>query len=69
MTVEPIDSLGEAILGLAARGVSHPMLIGWLVTPNPTFGGRRPCDAWRLHPTIVEDLARLAVERDFRSGG
>jgi hypothetical protein len=68
VTVEPADALGGAILGLAVRGIEHPLLLAWLRTPNPTFGGRRPCDAWRQHPEIVEDIARLAVARNFRSG-
>ncbi len=63
-----MDPLGEAVLGLDARGVQHSMLSLWLATPNATFGVHRPCDAWRMHPAIVEDVARLAVERDFRAG-
>jgi hypothetical protein len=64
--VEPVDNLGAAVLGLAAAGISHPLLIGWVQTPNATFGGRRPADAWREHPRVVEDIARLAIRDNFR---
>lgn len=39
---EPVDNLGAAVLGLAAADISHPLLIGWVQTPNATIGGRRP---------------------------
>lgn len=66
MTVEPVDALGAALLGLGARGIAHPMLAGWLMTPNPTFGGRRPATAWGEQPELVADVARLAAQHDFR---
>lgn len=66
MTVEPADTLAAAVLGLAARGLTHPMLPGWLGTPHASFGGRAPAAAWGDHPDLVEDLARLAARHDFR---
>jgi hypothetical protein len=66
MTVEPVDALGAALLDLGARGVSHPLLASWLMTPNATFGGRRPVTAWAEQPELVADIARLAAQHDFR---
>ncbi len=66
MTVEPVDALGSALLDLAARGVSHPLLAGWLTTPNATFGGRRPLTTWAEQPELVADIAALAARHDFR---
>ncbi len=66
VTVEPVDALGAALLGLAARGISHPGLGGWLGTPNPTFGGRRPAAVWAEQPDLVADIALLAAQHNFR---
>jgi hypothetical protein len=66
VTVEPVDALGAALLDLGARGVSHPLLAGWLTTPNATFGGRRPLTTWQEQPELVADIARLAAQHDFR---
>jgi hypothetical protein len=66
MDVEPVDQLGAAVLGLAARGLTHLMLDGWLQTPNATFGGRRPKEVWAERPDVVEDIARLAARHNFR---
>jgi hypothetical protein len=66
MTVEPVDALGAALLGLGARGIAHPMLAGWLTTPNATFGGRTPAATWAEQPDLVADIARLAAQHDFR---
>lgn len=66
MTVEPVDALGAALLDLGARGITHPLLAGWLITPNATFGGRRPVAAWATQPELVADLARLAAQHEFR---
>ena len=63
---EPTDTLSTAVLGLAARGITHPMLPGWLRTPHPSFGGRRPAAMWAEQPDLVEDIARLAARHDFR---
>lgn len=66
MAVEPTDVVTEALLGLASRGVTHPLLASWLRRPNPTFGGRTPAAAWREHPELVESIASLAARHDFR---
>lgn len=66
MTVEPTDQLSEAVLGLAAAGVTHPLLASWLRRPNPTFGGRTPAAAWRDDPELVASIASLAAQHDFR---
>lgn len=66
MGAEPTDLLSAAVVGLAVRGLTHPMLAGWLRTPHPSFGGRRPAEAWADQPDLVEDIARLAARHDFR---
>lgn len=66
MGAEPTDTLSAAVLGLAARGITHPMLPGWLRTPHPSFGGRRPAAVWEEQPDLVADIARLAARHDFR---
>ncbi len=69
MGAEPTDVLSGAVLGLAARGLTHPMLAGWLRTPHPSFGGRRPADVYAEQPDLVHDIAALAARNDFRRGG
>jgi Protein of unknown function (DUF2384) len=63
---EPTDTLSAAVLGLAARGITHPLLAGWLRTPHPSFGGRRPASVWEEQPELVADIARLSARHDFR---
>jgi hypothetical protein len=65
---EPTDVLSSAVLGLAARGLTHPMLAGWLRTPHASFGGRRPADVYVEQPDLVFDIASLAARNDFRRG-
>ena len=66
MSLEPVDTLSEAIVGLAAAGITHPLLATWLRRPNPTFGGRSPAAAWKQDPELVESIAALAARHDFR---